>query len=93
MSFIGPRTRPPLDSPDTTLCMWTVYRHPADYPDAWVVRRWRVRGERKPAAAEPDAKPWAVARSLEDARQTIPKGLVCLNRTPEDDPVVVETWL
>jgi hypothetical protein len=31
--------------------------------------------------------------TLEEARKDIPQGLYCLGRDPNDDPVIVESWI
>jgi hypothetical protein len=68
--------------------MFTIYRHPSDYPDKFVVRRFLVTD--KP---NPDKTPCAVCNNLNDARAAIPFGMVCVDRQPSDDPVIIETWL
>lgn len=70
---------------------YAIYDHPKDYPEDFVVRRWRiVEGSLNPV---PDETPFARATSLREARAAIPPGLVHLHRHPEDDPVLVETWV
>lgn len=77
--------------PECLLVTFTIYEKPKDYPDKFVVRRWAVvRGRPNPV---PDPKAWAVADSLEMARKALPPGLVCTQRYPGDDPVIVETWV
>lgn len=68
---------------------WTIYERPADYPDSFVVRRWTIRA----AGPEPDLQPLAVVTTLEQARASLPPGLVCLTRSPDDPPCVVEVWI
>lgn len=34
-----------------------------------------------------------VADSLKEIRKSVPKQCALLQRTPEDDPVIVETWI
>jgi hypothetical protein len=70
------------------LAMYVVYRNPRDYPERFVVRRTLVGTE-----IRKDAEPLIVCDSLEEARDAIPGGLVCITRSIEDDPVIVETWL
>lgn len=68
--------------------MWTVYDHPADFPDAFVARKWVVR------AGGPIATPEVVMGvTLEEVRERLPEGLYPLNRNEGDDPTIVETWL
>jgi hypothetical protein len=67
--------------------MWVIYDHPSDYPNAWVVREWKI-------ADEPVAMPNVIiAKSLKAARAAIPPGLFCMPRWQGDDPAVVEVWL
>ena len=75
---------------DNILPMWTVYKHPRDYPDKFVARRFEARkGEVIPTHNI------IVADTLERLREVleIDMHLVCLTRNKEDDPVIVETWL
>lgn len=73
----------------THLITYTVYRKPLDYPDSFVVRRFRVVA----SAVQPDPEPWSVTATLSEARASIPVGLFCLLRSVDDDPNIVETWL
>jgi hypothetical protein len=66
--------------------IWTIYDHPRDFPNHFVVRRWF--GE----CPEPDP---ALCDSLEAARILIGRsgGSLRLNRAPTDDPSIIESWL
>lgn len=68
--------------------MWTIYDHPSDQPDHFVVRKWVI----GPGVAEPTGE-FFLCDTLEQARREIPYGLACLQRHPNDDPVIVETWI
>jgi len=71
------------------LSMFTIYAHPKDYPDKFVVREFVI----KPTGAEPSQYA-DVYDTLDDAREPlIRRGLVCLTRQPGDEPQIVETWL
>jgi len=72
------------------LSMWTVYKHPKDFPQAYVARRFEVDGE----GARPTAD-ILLSPDLERLRETLAREmhLVCLMRNEGDDPVIVETWL
>lgn len=75
-----------------TLSIWTVYDHPADYPDMYVARLFDVTGGGDPV---PTGHTFAAA-TLELVRawiQQVAPGTVCLTRSPEDDPVIMESWL
>jgi hypothetical protein len=37
--------------------------------------------------------PHALKATLEEARDTLPEGLVRINRQEQDDPVIVEVWI
>lgn len=75
--------------PDEYLVGWTIYRHPLDFPDHFVVRMWYV------------PEPGRVALylfsclcdSLDEARDQIPVGALCFPREIGDDIVIVETWM
>jgi hypothetical protein len=74
----------------STLAMWTVYKHPSDYPDKFVARRFDVDADGpKPSASI------IIMDDLEVLRDVLAfqLHLVCLARNEEDDPVIVETWL
>lgn len=71
------------------LYQWVIYCRPRDFPAEHVVRRWRIGA----GTMEPEAKPWAVVGSLEEARAKVPAGLYRIVRDPKDDPVIVETWI
>ena len=70
------------------LSMWVIYERPRDYPEYFVVRRWRV--DRAGASA---LEACALVASLADAREHVPRGAVNIGREPEDDPVIVESWV
>lgn len=80
---------------DSVFELWTVYSNPRDCPGKVVVRRWSmpVSDPGYPLKMRPDAERWAVKDTLDDARLTIPPGLVRLPRQPEDDSCIVENWL
>lgn len=71
------------------LCLYTVYKYPKDYPDKFVVRRWEINGKPQPENKEIVA----VGEDLQEVRSKLPHGLCRIERQPEDDPVIVETWL
>ena len=71
------------------LVMYTIYDHPRDYPDNYVVRAFILTSEGKQYASE-ECK---LADSLEEARKFVPPDKVLTKRYPHDDPVIVETWI
>ncbi|MEY2117089.1 hypothetical protein [Rhodanobacter sp. FW106-PBR-R2A-1-13] len=68
----------------TELFTWVVYDHPRDMPDVFVARQWRLTG--------PTSR-FFTAPTLDALREKLPAGLTCLPRSPDDDSVIVETWL
>lgn len=71
------------------MTQYTIYDHPADYPDDYVVRQWHiVKGMDEPVAGFCISLP-----SLEHVRQCVPPGLTQTMRHPEDDPYILETWV
>ena len=65
---------------DSTSVIFTLYKHPEDYPDNYVVRRYRVFGSERVALGNV-----VLCDSLESARMVI--------RSPEDNSAIVESWL
>jgi hypothetical protein len=64
--------------------MWVIYSRPLDYPDHYVVRRWRDN--------VPDQL-CQLAETLDEARQYVPDGLVQIPAADGDDPCIAEVWL
>jgi hypothetical protein len=73
-----------------TLAIWTVYRHPSDYPDKFVARRFDIDGD----GARPTAS-IITAPNLETLRDILEFELLLtrLDRHPVDEPQIVECWL
>lgn len=66
---------------------WVVYWNPSDFPDQYVVRRWKIgRGW-----IEPDSMV-EVFDMLDEARMAVPDGLYRIERDATDDPTIVEIW-
>jgi hypothetical protein len=77
-------------SPDGDLQVFTIYHRPADLPQCnYVVRAYVIRsGGPHPGDIV------GVADTLNAARALIPLTAdVCFPRQPDDDPVVVESWM
>lgn len=71
------------------MTQWVIYDHPLDYPDHYVVRRWKVleNGELVP---DQDC---FLAKTLEDARSLVPRGFWWFGRCTNDDPAILEVWI
>lgn len=69
------------------LCTWTIFDSPDDAPGWFVLRMFR---------GETPATPALQFKTLEEAREILLRlypNMVCLPRSPNDHPSVIETWL
>jgi hypothetical protein len=72
------------------LDVWVIFDHPRDQPDFYVVRRQRATRD---GTILHDHRIYGF-RELEKARAwLIQQGLTRLNRSLEDDPVILEIWI
>ncbi len=79
-----------MKTDDAVLVIWTVYKHPRDYPDKFVARAHIV-GRCKDQSGPTTAV--VIADTLDAVRAQLPPGLIRMPRLRDDDPVIVETWL
>lgn len=74
--------------PGESLVVWVITHNTADYGDKYVVRR------QVPTSYELFVeRSCTVCDTLEQARSKIPSGTECMTRDPDDDPVIVESWI
>lgn len=66
------------------LPIWVVYDHPRDYPEDFVARLF---------IWDKATTKTLKASTLGELRTLLPGGLTRLERNPQDNPVIVETWL
>lgn len=72
------------------LTVWVIYRSPLDHPGKFVVRAQDVtNGNPEPVPR----KGCLVCDSLTEARAVVPPHLHRLDRHPDDEPSIVETWM
>lgn len=64
--------------------MIAIYHNPQDFPGAYVARLWELD---KPTDFV------MIADTLLKIREGIPGNFARIDRAPEDDPVIVETWV
>jgi len=70
--------------------MYTVYDHPKDYPEAFVVRRFRITKD----GPLPDDRFLFISIDLDTCRELMMMmQLTRVMRDADDDPVILETWL
>jgi hypothetical protein len=65
--------------------LWTVYDKPKDFPGLYVARKFTLTGPTPSAMTSEDLS------ALRSALMRM--GLVPMPRSPEDDPVIIETWI
>jgi hypothetical protein len=78
------------------LDIWVVYDHPRDFPDNIVARRNIVLRTGIILKATNDAGDAGFKRflTLDEARAWLSaKGLTKIPRAPDDDPVILESWI
>ncbi|CAM8631602.1 hypothetical protein [Sphingobium cupriresistens] len=77
-----------LWSPMVELSMWVITENPTDFPGQFVAREWLL-GNGVHAVTDNHH----VAPTLDDVRDLLPPFLHRLARDPNDDPVIVESWI
>jgi len=70
--------------------MWVICKNPSDYPGKFTARLHIIDFDTKQSIP---TKEMFVADTLDEARELIPQGLALIPRYPNDDPVIVETWI
>ena len=72
-----------------SLTMWVIYDHPKDHPNYFVARRHEVFRNASKATGE-----HVVSKDLKKLRKMLEDGgKVRITRDPNDDPVIIETWI
>jgi hypothetical protein len=69
---------------DDELSIWIVYEDPPDFPNQYVARRHRgyvQTGE------------YVTGNTLIDVRSKLPPGLMKIERSDADDPMIRESWI
>lgn len=68
--------------------MFVIYNSPRDYPGKFVLRRWIIEA----GISRPDDSA-IIANALETVRAAVPLGMYRLERDPQDEPQIVESWI
>ena len=74
------------------LIIWVIYKHPSDYPNKYVARKWTKPTDSKKRTLLP-TEIKLIADSIEEIRSKLPKFLTRFERDISDDPCIVETWM
>ena len=67
------------------LTVYTIYDHPTDYPEHFVVRKWKNNSISDGILG--------ISKTLEGARKLLPEGCAVIPKDDGDDPKIVESWL
>jgi len=70
------------------LSIWVVYERPRDYPTSYVVRRHAISQGGSYGMGD-----LSVHATLDEARAAIPSWTVRLERDPNDEPQILESWI
>ena len=89
--LLMPSTTAAAETRASSLPIWTIYRPTtSDYHGLWIARMTDVYVK---ASRRLHRGTFHVADTLEAIRAKLPRGLYCLTRNPEDDPVIEEVWI
>jgi hypothetical protein len=65
--------------------IWAIYDHPLDFPKHFIARKFII---------DRPTTELIISNTLENIReQLLAKGFVRLDRSPSDDPKIVEVWI
>ena len=70
------------DDDDTSV--WIVFEEPPDFPNQYVARLYR---------SYVDTGRYVVGATLNEVRARLPSGLMRMERSSHDDPMVRESWI
>lgn len=75
-----------------SISSWTIYHNPKDFPGLFVARRFELDKPTDDHFTHTDVecvRQWVHAEAV-NSGQGSP---YCLPRQPQDDPVIIETWI
>jgi hypothetical protein len=76
------------------LLIWTVYARPADFPNSFICRPTSTLTRKVNAEWAPYVLPvYLEADSLDALRLMLPHGLICMARSADDEPQILESWI
>ena len=68
--------------------MFVIFDHPKDWPDKFVARQFLIQED----TATPTGTFW-LGDSLDEVRSHLPPHCARLERDPNDEPQIVESWI
>ena len=75
---------------NNSIALFAIYKNPKDFPNEYVVRLWEINRQ----LGNSFATKYCVAKdTLEECRNSLPKGFYKIDRFSSDDPVIVEAWI
>ena len=72
------------DDDDDDTSVWIIYEEPPAFPNQYVARLYR---------SYIDTGKYVVGATLNEVRAKLPAGLMRMERSSQDDPVVRESWI
>lgn len=66
------------------IAVYVIYKHPADYPDKYVMRKF---------IGNHPTSHFETADTLEEIRKFLPKNTIRFERDISDDKCIVESWV
>jgi len=64
--------------------LWTIYDSPVDLPGRFVARKWLLDNPTSELLQD---------KTLDGLREKLPQGLIRMERSPQDDPKIIEIWI
>jgi hypothetical protein len=75
------------DNDANQIVQYAIYEHPEDFPEGYVVRRWLI------INATPQAGKSTRFATADQARASLPAGVVLLKGIIDPDPHIIEVWM
>lgn len=70
------------------LSIYTIYNNPSNYPGYYVISKWDV----EKGSETKDTTYHFKSTNLQECRDQL-KSLYCVGREPDDDPVILESYI
>ena len=77
-------SQPTASNDDDDTSVWIVYEEPPGFPNQYVARLYR---------SYVDTGEYVTGATLNEVRSKLPRGLMRMERSSHDDPLVRESWI